>query len=164
MARQSTLPTLFGGDRDPFTMLRKRFDDIFDDWMTGPAALPAAFTSGQGFAPSIDVSETDNELKICADLPGLEDKDVEVKLAGNQLTIRGEKKAEHEEKNGGEKGRYFHRVERSYGSFQRSISLPFDVDPEKVDASFKNGVLTVTLPKPAEVQQAERKIEIKKAN
>lgn len=161
---RSTLPSLFGNDRDPFTALRKQFDDVFDNWTSG-AGLPAVFNQPGGFAPRIDVSETDREVKVCAELPGLEEKDVEVKLTGNQLTIRGEKKSEHEEKEGGEKeGRYFHRVERSYGSFQRNVMLPFDVDAEKVEATFKNGVLTVMLPKPTEAQQAAKKIEVKKAS
>lgn len=159
------LPSLLGRDGDPFTALRRQMDDIFDQLMGGSALAPmAAGNGGMAFAPRIDVSETDKELKICADLPGLEDKDVEVKLAGNQLTIRGEKKAEHEEKDGGEdKGRQFHRIERSYGMFQRTIVVPFDVDAEKVEASFRNGVLTVTLPKPEQMQQQARKIEVKKA-
>jgi HSP20 family protein len=163
MQRPPTLPSLFDRDRDPFTALRKQFDDIFDAWTGGSGAqLPAS--AATTFAPRVDVSETDKEVKVCADLPGLEEKDVEVKLAGNQLTIRGEKKAEHEEKEGDEKeGRFFHRIERSYGAFQRSIAVPFDVDPDKVEATFKNGVLTVTVAKPDAAQKAARKIEVKKA-
>jgi HSP20 family protein len=162
MQRPSMLPSLFDRDRDPFTALRKQFDEIFDAWTGGSSPQLAAGMTA--FAPKIDVSETDKEIKICADLPGMEEKDVEVKLAGNQLTIRGEKKAEHEEKEGGQKeGRFFHRVERSYGAFQRSVAVPFDVDPEKVEATFKNGVLTVTVSKPDAAQQAARKIEVKRA-
>lgn len=163
MARQN-LPSLFGRDGDPFTALRKQMDDLFESFLVPSALAPPTTGNGMPFAPRVDVSETDRELKVCADLPGLEDKDVEVKLTGNQLTIRGEKRAEHEEKEGEEgKDRYFHRIERSYGSFQRSIMVPFDVDAEKVEASFKNGVLTVTLPKPAQLQQQAKKIEVKSA-
>jgi HSP20 family protein len=166
MARQSLLPTLFDRDRDPFTSLRKQMDEIFDSWIGGPTTLPALGGNGeQFFAPQIDVSETDKEFKVCVDLPGIAEKDVDVKLVGNQLTIRGEKKAEHEEKEGSEteKGRYYHRIERSYGMFQRSMTVPFDVGSEKVDATFKSGVLTVTIQKPAAVQKSARKIEVKSA-
>lgn len=164
MARQ-TLPAPFGRDGDPFTALRRQMDEIFDAFTGGATGLaPLTPAAGTAFAPRIDVSETDKELVICADLPGLEDKDVEVKLIGNQLSIRGEKKAEHETKDDEPgKGRTFHRVERTWGAFQRTIVVPFDVEPEKVDAAFRNGVLTVTLQKPAQVQQQARRIEVRKA-
>ena len=166
MARQSLLPTLFDRDRDPFTSLRKEMNDIFESWMVGSTAVPALASNGEKFfAPQLDVSETDKEFKVSVDLPGIAEKDVDVKLVGNQLTIRGEKKAEHEEKEGSEKekGRYYHRIERSYGMFQRTLTVPFDVGTEKVDATFKNGVLTVTIQKPATMQQAARKIEVRTA-
>ena len=165
MARQSLLPSLFDRDRDPFTSLRKQMDEIFDAWMGGtPAVVGTSGNGGRSFAPQLDVSETDKEFKITADLPGLTEKDVEVKLAGNQLTLRGEKKSEHEEKEGEEgKARYYHRVERTYGSFQRTLTVPFDVEADKVEATFKNGVLTVTMQKPTVAQQATRKIEVKSA-
>ena len=81
-------------------------------------------------------------------------------MSGDQLTIKAEKKSEAEEKKD-EKGRIYHRVERSYGSFLRTMTLPFDADPAKVSAKFKDGVLTLTLPKPPEVQKQTKKIEIK---
>jgi len=88
-----------------------------------------------------------------------------VSLSGNQLTIKGEKKSEHEEKKDGDNGeRVLHRVERSFGAFQRTMTVPFDVDPDKVSADFKDGVLTVTLPKPegAGEQAQARHIEVKR--
>ena len=94
-------------------------------------------------APRVDVSETDTELKIEAELPGIDEKDVEVVLSDGRLTIKGEKKQEKEEKK-----KDYHMVERSYGSFARSIVLPFEADPDKVKATFAKGVLTVTVPKP----------------
>ncbi len=81
-------------------------------------------------------------------------------ISGDTLTIKAEKKSEAEEKKD-EKGRVFHRVERTYGSFMRSMSLPFNADPAKVAANFKDGVLTLTLPKPPEIQRQTKKIEIK---
>jgi HSP20 family protein len=145
---------------DPFHALRKQFDDLFDAW-TGNAGDLAPLTGSGVFAPRIDVSETDKELAITAELPGLEEKDVEVKLSGDQLTIKGEKRSETEDEKD-EKGRYYHRIERTYGAFQRSLTLPFEAEASKVVATFKNGVLTVTLPKPADVQKASRTIEVRK--
>lgn len=159
------MPSLLGRDGDPFAALRQQMDEVFDAFMGASALAPLAGGNGaMAFAPRIDVSETDKELRITVDLPGLEEKDVEVKLAGDQLTIRGEKRAEHQETGGG-KGteRHYHRIERSYGAFQRTIVLPFDAEADKVEAAFKNGVLTVTLPKPAQMQQQAKKIEVRKA-
>ncbi len=161
MANESWLPSLFGGTRsepDPFRALRKEMDSLFNDWAGGfkVAGLPAEAR----FQPSIDVSETDKEIRIVADLPGVSEKDVEVTLSGDVLTIKGEKKSEKDEKKE-EKGHTWHRVERSFGSFQRSMRMPADIDPAKVQAAFKDGVLTVTLPKPAELQKQTKKIEIK---
>ena len=163
MALDNWLPTLWsdrGDRRDPFQALRKQMDEVFDDW----AGLPHAVGSlGNGhFQPSIDVSETEKIITIKADLPGVEQKDIDVTLVGDQLTIKGEKKTESEQK-ADDKGCTFHRIERSYGAFQRTMTLPFDVDPTKVDAKFRDGVLTVILPKPPEVQKQSRRIEVKSA-
>src|SRR5215210_8960517 len=112
--------------------------------------------AGQGatLMPHIDVSETEKELKICAELPGVTEKDVEVTLNDDVLTIRGEKKVErtNEQEN-------YHFVERSYGTFQRSLRVPYPVEPDQVQARFEHGVLTVTLPK-AEQQQRSRRIQV----
>jgi len=157
MASSSWLPSLFGDRKDhadPFLALRRQMDDVLDGFFK---AAP-----GQ-FLPSVDVSETDKEIRIVAELPGVERKDIDVALSGNQLTIKGEKRSEREEK--GEKdeksGRQFHRVERSFGSFQRTMALPYDIDPAAIAADFKDGVLTVTVAKPAEAAAKTRKIEIK---
>lgn len=157
MANESWLPSLFGTSRnemDPFRSLRKEMDALFNDWAGG---LKSA---GTDFNPSLDVSETDKEIRIVAELPGVAEKDVEVTLSGDVLTIKGEKKSEKDEKKE-EKGRTWHRTERSFGMFQRSMRMPRDIDPAKVAADFKDGVLTVTLPKPVELQQQTKKIEIK---
>jgi HSP20 family protein len=103
-------------------------------------------------APAVDVSKTDKAYEITAELPGMDEKSVEVKLANGMLTIKGEKQDEKEEK----KQDYYMR-ERTFGSFQRSFQLPADVDTDKIEAGFKKGVLTVTLPKSAEAQKSEKK-------
>jgi len=156
MSDKSWLPTPWGGrDLDPFRGFRTQLDTLFEDWF--------GRTMGGTLAPRIDVSETGTELRLTVELPGVEEKDVDVSLSGNQLTIKGEKKSEQEDKKD-EDGRVFHRVERSYGAFQRTMTVPFDVDPDKVSAQFRDGVLTITLPKPAETaaKTESRKIEIKK--
>jgi HSP20 family protein len=141
---------------EPFGSLRRdmerAFEDFSRDFGWGP---PAA--AGAGMAPRVDVSETETELKVEAELPGVEEKDVEVVLSDGRLTIKGEKKQEKEEKK-----KDYHMVERSYGSFARSIVLPFEADPNQVKASFAKGVLTVTVPKPPEVKAKEKKIAIGK--
>ena len=161
MRFESLLPALWNGRRgemDPFQALRRQMDELFNEYTGEAARSPDASV----WAPRINVSETDKELKITADLPGVEQKDIEVSLADDRLTIRGEKRHEAEEKKD-EEGRQYHRVERSYGMFQRTIALPCEVNRDQVQASFKDGVLTVTMPKPAEAQKQARKIEVKPA-
>ena len=108
--------------------------------------------------PTVDVSETDKAYEITAELPGMDEKNVEVKLANGLLTIKGEKQDEKEEKK-----KDYHMRERSYGSFERSFQVPDGVDADKIEANFKKGVLTVILPKSAEAQKAEKKITVKSA-
>jgi HSP20 family protein len=141
---------------EPFGSLRRDVERLFENFSRDLGwGAPAA--TGVGEVPRIDVSETDSELKIEAELPGVEEKDIEIVLSDGRLTIKGEKKQEKEEKK-----KDYHLVERSYGSFARSIGLPFAVDPDKVKASFAKGVLTVTVSKPAEVKAKEKKIPIGK--
>ena len=111
-------------------------------------------------APKIDIVESKDAIDLTAELPGVEEKDVDVTLADGMLTIRGEKKTERDER---DKDKNWHVVERSYGSFSRAIPLPFDPDPAKVEAKFDKGVLHTHLPKPAEMAKKQQKIEIKKA-
>jgi HSP20 family protein len=134
----------------PFFGLRRNLDRMFDEFLSdfGKFELsPFNSDNLSMFKPSLDVSETDAEIKVSAELPGLDEKDIDVSLMHNVLTISGQKKAEKEDK-----GENYHRVERSYGSFKRSIALPSEVDADKVEAAFKNGVLTVHLPKTTETQ------------
>lgn len=109
---------------------------------------------GEGdWVPSLDVSETSQAVVVQAEIPGMESKDIDVSLEAGILTIRGERKREHEEKD-----ENFHRVERSYGSFYRSIRLPAEVDPEGVKATYKKGILKITLPKTK--KDTGKKIEV----
>jgi HSP20 family protein len=135
--------------------MNRLFDDAFRGFSGPPATSPQQQAGGIVEA-RMNVSETDKELRISAELPGVDEKDVEVTLDGDLLTIRGEKRFEQER--GGEQENY-HFVERSYGSFQRSVQLPYSVKPEDVRADFRSGVLTLTLPK-SEREQRSRRIPI----
>lgn len=150
---------------DPFRALRSEMDQLFDRFTTGfglpglGRMLSPAWTGGwrgEGL-PAVDITEDATAYKLTAELPGLTEKEVEVTLSNDALTLKGEKREEHEEKN---ENRYV--SERSYGAFQRSFPLPREVDREKVTAAFANGVLTITLPKTAEARKQEKKIEVKK--
>ena len=164
MARNPLSPFGFGGVGErrvgsdpPFLSLHSEMNRLFDDVLRGSFGVPSREgQGGQGgtLMPHIDVSETDKELKICAELPGVTENDVEVTLNDDVLTIRGEKTLErtNEQEN-------YHFVERSYGTFQRSLRVPYPVEPDQVQARFEHGVLTVTLPK-AEQQQRSRRIQV----
>lgn len=106
------------------------------------------------FAPSLDLSETDATLEVRMDLPGLKPEQVDVQVSGNLLTVSGERKEEREEK-----GRAFHRMERRCGSFARTVSLPCPVKEDKVDAQYRDGVLTITLPKTDEAKSHKVKVK-----
>ena len=142
---------------EPFGSLRRDMERLFEDFSRDFGFGPPA-AAGVGVAPRVDVSETESEIKIEAELPGVDEKDVEVVLSDGRLTIKGEKKQEKEEKK-----KDYHMVERSYGSFARSIALPFEADPNQVKASFAKGVLTVTVPKPPQVKAKQKKIAISKS-
>lgn len=129
-------------------------DRFFDGSDFGPLEGPAWLG---GFEPCIDVSETDDEVQISAELPGMDEKDIDVSLSDDVLVLKGERVDEHEEK----RKDYYHR-EQMRGSFHRAIQLPAEIDTEKVRASFKKGVLTITLPKAPGAHT--RRIEIKAAS
>jgi HSP20 family protein len=137
------------------SVFRSGLPQAFDDLWRGLGVPEAPRSRIGAFHPSVDISETDEEIRLTAELPGLGEEDFEVTLDGDRLTIKGEKKDEREEK---EKG--YHRVESLAGTFQRSFRLPADVDPETVTASYDKGVLTVTVPKPEEAQPQVRSIPI----
>ena len=153
----------------PFENLRREIDRLFDDFGQGFWRSPFRRSLGNlvpqlsremtwTVAPAVDIVEKDKAYEITAELPGLDEKNIEVKVANGGLTIRGEKMEEKEEK---EKGYYL--SERRYGSFSRYFRVPEGADPDKIEASFKKGVLTVTLPKKLEAQKPEKKIEVKSA-
>jgi HSP20 family protein len=142
---------------NPFTSLQQEIDRLFDDFGRNFPRLGAlGFTQAGDLVPRMDVKENDKAIELTAELPGLTEKDVEVDLADNVLTVRGEKKAEKDEKK-----QDYRTVERRYGSFLRRIELPAGVDPAAITASLSNGVLTVSVPKPA--PSITKKIEVKSA-
>jgi HSP20 family protein len=137
---------------DPFTSLQREINGLFEDFTRG---WPT-FGGISELTPSMNVTETDKEIEITAELPGLQEKDVQVNVADNVLTIKGEKRAEKEEKD-----KNYRLFERSYGSFARTLDLPEGIDPDAIKASISNGVLKVTVPKPALKQV--KKVEVKTA-
>src|SRR5579875_1519189 len=130
------------------TEMNRLFHSVFDN----PGA-PASGTGARRWVPAMDLVETGDHYVLRADLPGLSEKDVNIELESNVLTISGERKAERQEEQGG-----YRRFERSYGSFSRSLTLPKGIDPEAVEASFDRGVLEVRIPKPEQVKP--RKVTI----
>ena len=136
---------------NPFSALQQEIDRLFDGFSRSFSGF-----AGRDMMPSMDLSETDQEIEITAELPGLEEKDIQLNLADNVLTIRGEKKNEREETK-----KDYHLVERSYGSFTRVVQLPEGVNPDSIKAVMSKGVLKVTVSKPAPAQT--KKIDIKSA-
>lgn len=145
----------------PFESLRQEVDRLFDDFNPFGLRRPIAraFQSASWpVAPAVDLVEKDGHYEITAELPGMDEKNVEVKVANGVLTIRGEKSEEKKEER-----KDYHLSERSYGSFQRSFRLPDNVDADKIEAHFAKGVLNVSLPKAAAAANNEKKIDIKAA-
>lgn len=151
----------------PFDTLRKEVDRLFEDFgrddfwrrpLRSLAGIERNLAQKFAAAPAVDVAESEKAYEITAELPGMDEKDIEVNVANGGLTIKGEKKEEKEEKQ-----KDYYVSERRYGSFQRYFGLPDSVDASKIEASFKNGVLKVTLPKTAEAQKPAKKIEVKAA-
>jgi HSP20 family protein len=148
--------------QDPFRSLRSEMDRMFDRFADGffPPALRnmiGSRTAQPSFAvsmPAVDVTEDDTSYRIAAELPGLDEKDVEVTVNNGMLVIKGEKRLDNEQK-----GKNFHISERAYGAFQRSFFLPDNVNPDQIRASFSKGVLQIELPKVAQAQP--KKIDVK---
>ncbi|MDD3581680.1 MAG: Hsp20/alpha crystallin family protein [Desulfobacca sp.] len=132
--------------------LRREMDRLWDDYF-GPGRRGLKPLEAE-WAPVVDISESADQVTVKAEIPGLEAKDIDISLSGDLLTIKGEKKSEREEKD-----ENYHLVERSYGSFSRSLRLPVGVEAEKIQASYKQGVLTITCPKKEEVKA--KPIEVK---
>ncbi|MBC8414511.1 MAG: Hsp20/alpha crystallin family protein [Nitrospira sp.] len=139
----------------PFDRLHNEIDTVFDDFFRGFHPEPFSGHYSRSFSPDIDVAETDKGLKVVAELPGMDEKDIDVLLSSDSLTITGEKRAERESS-----GKEYYYMERSYGSFSRMIPLPFEVESEHVEAHFQKGILTVKVPKSAKATVGNKKVEI----
>lgn len=147
------------GAGNPLVSLQRDINHVFEDFWD---KVEDGFSGHRDIVgmigPSTDVIETDKSVEVSVELPGMTEKDIDISLSGDAMTIRGEKKIEHEEER---KGVYM--SERSYGSFYRTVPLPAGVDTDKADAKFKNGVLTISLPKTAEAQAKVKRIPVKPA-
>ncbi len=165
---EASAPAAWWPPKQPLKALRQEMDRLFEDFDRG--FLRSPFRSGWSLepfvrgelkwpsTPAVDIVETENEFKVTAELPGMDEKNIEVKLANGSLTIKGEKQEEKEEKK-----KDYYLQERSFGSFERRFQVPDSVDKSKIAASFKQGVLTVVMPKTAEAKKSEKKIEVKAA-
>ncbi len=153
----------------PFETLHREIDRLFDDFGRDFWRNPFRHSAFDiepfwrremkfAAAPEVDVAEKDNAYEIMADLPGMDEKNIEVQLSNGNLTIKGEKKEEKEEKK-----KDFHLQERRFGSFERTFGVPEGVDTDKIQANFTKGVLTITLPKKFEAQKPAKKIDVKAA-
>ena len=145
------------GSGDPFSSLQREMNRMFEDFVRSFDLAPWSSWETGEFHPRTDVRETDDAVLVTAEIPGLEEKDFEINLTEGVLTLKGEKRHEYEEK---EKGAV-HRIERGYGSFQRTIPLPCEVEAEKATAEYHNGVLDITLPKAPSAKRAVHRIEVK---
>jgi len=139
---------------DPYrdlVTLRDRMNRLFED-VSGPRSEEKDVL-GSSWAPSVDIYENENEVVLAAEIPGVDEKDVEIKVEDNNLTLRGERKFEKETKE-----ENYHRIERSYGSFFRSFALPSYIDQDRIEAEHENGVLKIRMPKRAELKPRKVKI------
>jgi HSP20 family protein len=152
-SRNQQAPSEYRDDAGSFMTLHREMNRLFDDVFRTLAPPMSGFGRLSGW-PNIEVAETDRDVRISAELPGMEEKDVEVFMSDDVLTIRGEKTSEASDKD-----RRF--SERSYGRFERRIPLGWEVDESKVEAAFKNGVLTVVVPKSEAASSRVRRIAIK---
>jgi HSP20 family protein len=141
------------GGQNPFLTLHREMNRLFDDMFDQFELMPSVFGRGVAMWPVVEAIPSDNELKVVAELPGMGPKDIEVFVRDDTLTIRGEKKHETESTD-------TWISERFYGRFERNIKLPFPIDEDKADASFENGVLTLTLPKSAAAEEKVKRIAI----
>jgi HSP20 family protein len=166
MAVKDFLPTIWHRDMmpskrqddDPLYALQQDMNRIFDDFFANfPLSAGVGLSGRLGeFSPSIDIKESEREVTIKVELPGVDEKDIDVALTNDMLTIEGEKKEEKEEK-----GKGYYHAERTYGSFRRMLQLPAGIDSKKAEASFKKGVLTIKVPKTEEAKSKVQKIAIK---
>lgn len=152
----------------PFEGLRREVDRLFEDFQLGAWRSPFGrnafdiqpFWRGDLWSrtPAVDLVDKENAYELSAELPGMDENSIDVKFSDGTLTIKGEKRDEREERK-----KNFYLAERRYGSFQRSFSVPQGVDAARIEANFKNGVLTVTLPKTLQARKNEKKIPVRQA-
>jgi HSP20 family protein len=145
----------------PLMQIHNEIDRMFDEFFSGfrdresgdmwDSLMPSGLIK-----PNLDISESDTEYSIAVELPGVDEKNVELELVDNSLRIKGEKKRETEKKD-----KNYHCVERSYGTFQRVLALPEDADREGIQADYKNGIMTISIPRKPELKPETRKIDIK---
>lgn len=150
-------------ESDPFTSLRRGMDRLFDQVIGGFGAgfgLPAPFAGPGVISPRVDIAETKAGLEVTAELPGVEPKDVAIEIEDGVLTLRAQRSSERTED---DKEKRWHMVERQSGTYLRRFALPFDAEPEKVEARFDKGVLHVAIPRPAQPRPEAKRIEIKGA-
>jgi len=150
---RSSLPST--GDNDGFFNMWRDMDRMLDDFARG-MHMPAAAREAGIINPVVDVSESDKGFEVKAELPGVEEKNIDVEYSDGILSLKAERSFEKEEKE-----KRYHLMERSYGTFMRRFRLPFDADPNKVEASFENGVLRIFVPRPAGAKAHAKKIELK---
>jgi len=166
-AEKEAAPAAKSRDWRPFESLRREVDRLFEEFDGGFWRVPSRRSlfdiepfwqraTSLGPAPAIDIAEKDNAYEITAELPGMDESNIEIKLANDMLTIKGEKKEEKEEKK-----KDYYLSERRYGAFERAFRVPEGVDADKIAATFRKGVLTVVLPKTPQAQTKEKKIAVK---
>lgn len=157
MSIRSIIPHLLqtSPQREPYSSLRNEIDRVFESFGRG---MPDLVWPYEAVTPRINVVRKEHQIEVTAELPGVEMGDVDLSIDDDVLTIKGEKKAEKEDKT-----EQRHVYECAYGTFSRSIKLPFEADPQTVNASFKNGVLTVVIPIPADTKPKVNRVEIKAA-
>lgn len=154
--RKGSHPMRYRVEEFPLLGLQQQMNRLFDDFFGDfSLELPGVRPKDRLFVPTMDVAETDKEITVTAELPGLDQKDVEINLTDNLLTITGQKKHEQEQKDA-----HSYRMERSFGSFERSIELPSEVNKDQVSAEFKKGILKIRLPKIEPQKPQGKKIEI----
>jgi HSP20 family protein len=154
------VPAGQGTEVHPVDLFQREMNRLVEEFFKGFGMRPFSedLESLGSFNPQVDMSEDDKAIRVTAELPGMDEKDIEINLSKDTLTIKGEKKSESEKKD--EESYY---MERSFGSFTRVLQIPAEVDPNKVEAVFKKGVLNITLPKLEKEKKAQKKIEIKSA-
>ncbi len=143
-------------DANPFSLLQREMDSLFDNFHRAFDVEPWVEENKGSFSPKVDIIEGEKEIRVTAELPGIDEKNVEVLLSRDSLTIKGEKKDERESS-----GKNYYRSECSYGSFSRTILLPEKINTDKAEAHYKKGVLTVTLPRTEETLKDTKKINVK---